>query len=816
MKISKHIILLAASCLLSLSLSARQFEQDEKIYVNADQTFHDGCYNWTKDGAKMYLYIWKKSGTTDSNQQWLTMSVETGDLFCADMPAGDFNRCIVVRGSSADWGGKWSQTGDLTFPEVADRNYIGKFWENGTSADWYTYTPSEAKIGTYAKSVTAEKVKICSQALKGPYSLHVKLKANGQEYDYENVQCHGWYTSSDGNTWTSVDGYAGEVRDGEMDKDIQNNLLPESGPIYYYLHSAKAAGRRLIKITADATGCSLDCEITSFEVACSAVNANDTTFTLDGMVAFGKAQGDLVVECDGNSTTIAASKAKSPQTFSIPGIKAIVSGSKKLTAKAYFESGSSKCSAETTFDVPNATQGMIVTDRSVEIGDSIVLHPDGADFTNDHEWYMLDENGEMVKLDTQGELTTTPRDEIHTDTYIYREFNPPTENPGNMMDNGSYEAADENTYKTTVISEYDFWGKYNNKSTKTDYYASHAGASNGFAVVQSANNFAGTYAKVSPRDGDFFALFDAASGTKMAGKKAWYATTAHNPNLKLKKGTTYLFSFWAANINNYGEMDNAAQLEFRINGKKLGKTLDLKNKDFRNNRWHQCSATYYADADANSVEISVVNLNSNPLNIGNDFALDDIQFRAVSNNAKVVKTQQVFIVSTIDPCVKNIYRKWDNVLFVDNHDSIYVAYQWFKNDKKLEGETLQRLYTGAVKMAGTKDLYHCLLTRKDGKTEKTCQYTFDAAPSSAEVARGAQKSSVLVYPTKLPKGAAVTIVKAEESDVTAVLTTITGQTITVAELRDEQSTLPMPNIAGMYLLQLQGTSTHTTVKINVY
>ena len=53
-----------------------------------------------------------------------------------------------------------------------------------------------------------------------------------------------------------------------------------------------------------------------------------------------------------------------------------------------------------------------------------------------------------------------------------------------------------------------------------------------------------------------------------------------------------------------------------------------------------------------------------------------------------------------------IFSKWDNVLFVNNGDSIYVAYQWYKNGAALNGETQQRLYTGATTMKGTSDLYH--------------------------------------------------------------------------------------------------------------
>lgn len=821
MRIDKHIIILLALCVLSGSVYARQFEQGEKIYVNADQSFHsgNGGFNWANDGAKISLWIWKGN----DNGKWVTLSVEAGYLYSGDMPAGDIDSCIIVRGSkAASWNDKYNQTGNLPIPngDGIDRNYISQFWvgSGAASADWLTYAPSTAKIGYFAKSVTAEDIHICSSALGGPYSLHVKLSADKKTYDYASVQCHGWYMSADGNTWTSVDGYAGSARDGEKDKDIQGNILPSSGTVYYYLHSAKAAGRRLIKLTPDASGCDLDCTITAFEVACSEVNANDTTYTLDGMVAFGEPNGDLVVTCDGKSTTIKAADAKSPQTFSIPGLKAATTNGKTTTATAKF-TGKSSCSRTKTFTIPNATQGIVVTHINVPLGETTPLNPAGANYSNEHKWYI---DG-VEQPDMQGAQTSIAYDEPNTTRYTYREFNPPAGTMDDLMSNGGYE--DDFDYGTvgqpSAISAYNYWGKFSNASSQVDYYASHSGANNGFAVVQNANNFAPTYAKVTAREGSFFALFDAASDG-ISDKKAWYAVTVNNPNLKLQKGTTYLFSFWAANINNYGEMDNAAKLQFQIeyNGqtKKLGEPLDLNSSDFRNNRWHQCSATFLADDDAASVTISVINLNTNKLSTGNDFALDDIQFRAVSSATRSVRIQQVFEVQTYNPCTDGrIYRKWDNVLFVNNGDSIYATYQWYKNGNILLGETLQRLYTGSTPMEGTTDLYHCVATRMDGTYEQFCAHTFNDFPESRKAAavEDITLDGIAVWPTKIASGESVTVSKTSSGAVQATLLTLTGQAISTTILKETTNTIIMPAAAGLYLLRLQGANTQRTVKINV-
>ena len=163
-----------------------------------------------------------------------------------------------------------------------------------------------------------------------------------------------------------------------------------------------------------------------------------------------------------------------------------------------------------------------------------------------------------------------------------------------------------------------------------------------------------------------------------------------------------------------------------------------------------------------------------------------------------------------------MFRKWDNVLFINNHDSLYVAYQWYKNGVKLEGDTLQRIYTGLVKMAGTPDIYHCELTFADGTKDLTCKHTFDECPSSAEASKQIDETSVSVRPTRVAAGAAVTVSKTTEEAMMATLRTITGQLIRTAELRDSESTMLMPSNAGVYLLQLQGKETNTTVKIHVY
>lgn len=938
----RRYILLCALCAITLWLPARQYEQGEKIYVNADQSNRDGAgkFNWSVDNANLLLYVWKH-GVTNS-QQWVDLVRENGNLFSGDMPAGNFDRCILLRKNSIDnahdFNNEWDRAGDITITESVDRNVLNEFWKNSNGSSWATYTPQTSKIDPFVSAERSagreEHIAICPSALNGPFSLRVKLKADKSDYDYDNVQCHGWYMSTDGSNWTSVDAQAGIVRDGEGEKAIINNVLPASGnTIYYYLHSAKTAGKRLIKLTTDATGCELDCTITAFEVACSEVNANDTTYTLDGMVAFGEPSGNLVITCDGKTTTI--SNAKSPQIFSIAGLRAATTSGKMTTATASF-SGNSACTKTTTVHIPNATQGITYTHIDVLTGETAALNPTGANYTNEHKWSV--DGAEQATM--QGAQTSTAHNQPNTTIYTYREFNPPAGDMSDMMRNGGYDTTDVSVYgdkwQTSTISDYEFWGKYET-TTQLNFYTDTTGTgcvnpykrnSNGFAVVKSANNFFYTFAKVQAREKNYFALFDAASDGQ-SGKKAWKAETKNNPNLKLQKGTTYLFSFWAANINNYGEMDNAAKLQFQIeyNGKKekLGEVLDLNSAEFRNNRWHQCSATFTADENATDVTISVVNLNTNTLNTGNDFALDDIQFRAVSSATRSVRMQQVFEVQTHEPHIYSLaadvstmpcgvtqydvnitvtydnpkgklviedltdntillsqamgtpdwdkkktlvhtihldtlseavhnykayftdwtkaeasgsstapvytdcppeptcndsvmFRKWENVIFIDNHDKRYATYQWYKNGKPMSGETAQRYYAGKdVSLKGTTDRYHCVMTCTDGTTDETCAHPFDSIPSSADKINALDllTDGVSIYPTTVAAGKEVTIRLAYPGIVQATLLTLTGQTINTIQIHGE-SRFTMPAEAGMYLIRLQSPETQRTIKIHVY
>ena len=747
----KRFIIIGLLMSLVLSLSARTFEKGEVMYINVNQHFDEDAakhLDWSKDGAVLYLYVFYGG----SSSKWLSMTQVDGALYQVTFDAQEaYTQCIVVRKNPADAGhtfasGVWTQTGNINL--IEGYNYLYDF--NGAYR-WKMYVPAASAIPSVnalkSEGVTEETVHICPSALGSAFSLKAKLNSAKTAYVYSNVHGHAWFVSTDGTTWTSLDGYAGVMRDGEELIDTLITLpavLPANG-IYYYLRSNGVSGKRLVHLIADADKCELDCEITSFETAISAVNADDNTYTLDGMVAFGIPNGKLVIECDGQSVTI--DSPKSPQSFSLTKVPAATENGKTTTARAYFEGDQTNCSKTITVKVPNAKEAIQEIRIDLYYGEDTTLIPLNADSDNVYVWLL---NEDTLKDAPQILIPDT----FHRDTtlvFTYKEYYPASGSMEDLMSNGSYEdeTANYGQYgKVSTISDYNFWGQF---STPVQFYTdTSAGGvnpdkltSNGFAVVRDAADFAPTYARVKARDGNNMALIDAVTGAEGGNKRAWYATTAMNPKLKLLEGTTYVLSFWAANINNYGEMDNAARFVFRIeyNGKTwTSGVLDLSRPEFRNNIWHQHSETFYAAEDCDNVTISVVNLNTNTLNIGNDFALDDIQFHPISSVSRVVKSHQKFIVNIRERCYDDLmYSKWNDVLFINNADHRFVSYQWYDSDVLMPGETQQRLYDPN----GLKGLYYCRMTTTDGQSIRTCAYRFNEVPRSADASQQTAPGQVI-------------------------------------------------------------------------
>lgn len=372
------------------------------------------------------------------------------------------------------------------------------------------------------------------------------------------------------------------------------------------------------------------------------------------------------------------------------------------------------------------------------------------------EWLTLSSSfeGDVYEWSTD-ESTRSIRvkeSEETTKTYSVRTYRTTMELKDNLMANGGFES----NPPTGFSSDYNYVGW-----NPTEYYADHSGAANLYAIIDDAEAFWHDYAPVKAHSGDYFALFD-------AGKDgyAWRASTVDNPALKIEQDTTYIFSYWAAYPNKTAN-NSPAILQFMISYKgadgqmheeKLGKQYRLGQEEELNG-WYQQIISWKAPVSSDSVIIGVYDKNESAG--GNDFALDDIMFQSTHSAEMLLAFEDVYEVHfkpcdpptpptpptpdpdpdpdpTPEPCVGGIvWAKWNDVVFVDNSDSLYVSYQWYKDSIAVAGAT-EQYYRD---LEPTRGAYYVEIVLRDGKKIHTCELDFTDIPRSADYINNVQKVS---------------------------------------------------------------------------
>lgn len=328
---------------------------------------------------------------------------------------------------------------------------------------------------------------------------------------------------------------------------------------------------------------------------------------------------------------------------------------------------------------------------------------------------------------------TTSSDTVGTQVFSVKTMVPVMVLDGNLMANGGFESNPPSGFS----SDYKYAGW-----DPSQYYESHAGADNLYAITHEASYFWRDFAPIKAHSGNYFALFDAGKSGN-----AWKATTADNPALVIEKDTTYIFSYWAA-YPNRDRGNNPAVLQFRIRyvdeyglpvEENLGTPYTL-GQETDLNAWYEQTITWKSPVDCNDVVISVYD--KNDAHEGNDFALDDIMFQTTHAAKMLIAFEDRFVVPfkdcTITPptpptpveCQGDIvWAKWNDVLFVDNSDSLYVSYQWYKDSVAVDGATGQ--YFRDLNPSMTAGYYAEILT-VSGEKIHTCEITFVTAPRSAD------------------------------------------------------------------------------------
>ena len=260
--------------------------------------------------------------------------------------------------------------------------------------------------------------------------------------------------------------------------------------------------------------------------------------------------------------------------------------------------------------------------------------------------WIKEQNGVKETLDENGWRISIF--ETQDATYISQLVTIKVKAENNLMENGGFETIEGQIGASTPIpstfsSSYDFAGW-----DPKEYYDTHAGASNLYAISRGSKWFSRWFATVVPHGGDYLALFDAGTSGD-----AWRASTADNPKLVIEKDTTYLFSYYAAHPNLSDNSDHPAQLQFEIKyidtqgvqqTVNLGQVHTLGQVPGKPNDWELREERWKAPCSSNNVTISVKDLNTSSQ--GNDFCLDDIMFQKVNSGIKEVNKVYVFRLTT--------------------------------------------------------------------------------------------------------------------------------------------------------------------------
>ena len=147
-----------------------------------------------------------------------------------------------------------------------------------------------------------------------------------------------------------------------------------------------------------------------------------------------------------------------------------------------------------------------------------------------------------------------------------------------------------------------------------------------------------------------------------------------------------------------------------------------------------------------------------------------------------------------------VYSKYDRVVFVDNNpnngalpgvtDKLeFVAYQWYKNGVKQDGQTGQYYHEDGRELNG---VYYVMLTDTKGVRYRSCDVVLPK-----ETASSAPQHSA-VYPVPAAAGQPVTV----EAEGTVLIRSFAGEIIQRAEQVNGSIVINAPYIAGIYYVQI--------------
>ena len=159
-----------------------------------------------------------------------------------------------------------------------------------------------------------------------------------------------------------------------------------------------------------------------------------------------------------------------------------------------------------------------------------------------------------------------------------------------------------------------------------------------------------------------------------------------------------------------------------------------------------------------------------------------------------------------------MYRKWEDVIFIDNSSSLFTAYQWFETTRgELGGETKQYLYNPT----GLPGIYFCRMITTAGDTLYTCASTFEDITRSRDVT-GTATQQISVSPTYVRANGGITVSQTAERQLTIMLYDATGKMTHRFTQSDAIGTIEAPEQVGVYVIRVTDGEVTQTAKIVVH
>ncbi len=201
-----------------------------------------------------------------------------------------------------------------------------------------------------------------------------------------------------------------------------------------------------------------------------------------------------------------------------------------------------------------------------------------------------------------------------------------------------YVVSTSSTYITNLVFNGDF--ELGNNGFSTDYVfktSNTSGAQRTYGITDSASKFYSGFSNCGDHTTGSGKMF-VCDGSTNPTNRMWSQT------VPVKPGSTYTFTYWIQSITS----PSPAQIETRINNIVLpaGTSINPYTAPSSNacNNWQKVSYSWTAGVGVTSADLSIYDKNF--VDIGNDFAIDDISFITLTTTCTLVDSVKVFVTTT--------------------------------------------------------------------------------------------------------------------------------------------------------------------------